>query len=155
MSSRIRGKDVQKIAELARLSLDSKHEKEMVSYFGEIVSYVGALAEVSTEQVAAYDLAKQRQADLRSDEAVEFSARDVLVAGPQFNDDQLLITKAVFEKSLVSAVDIPNDAILTREMLTTKRPGKGLSPKLLPKLIGRRATKNIPHNSLILETDFA
>jgi N-acetylneuraminate synthase/N,N'-diacetyllegionaminate synthase len=78
-----------------------------------------------------------------------------LGTGEKQISDEFNATKAVFEKSLVSAIDIPKNAILTREMLSTKRPGKGLSPKLLPNLIGKQATKDIRKNSLISETDFA
>jgi sialic acid synthase SpsE len=42
-------------------------------------------------------------------------------------------------RSLVAAVDIPQGSVLTREMLTTKAPLRGLTPRMLPRLVGRRA----------------
>tara|TARA_B100000315_G_scaffold259812_1_gene317361 strand:- start:1289 stop:2302 length:1014 start_codon:yes stop_codon:yes gene_type:complete len=57
--------------------------------------------------------------------------------------------KAVFEKSIVSIVDVPEDSILTREMLGLKKPGNGLPSSELCKVIGKRAKNDIPKDSLI------
>ncbi|MFQ5911594.1 MAG: N-acetylneuraminate synthase family protein [Nitrospinota bacterium] len=46
-------------------------------------------------------------------------------------------------RSVVAAVDIPQGSILTREMLTTKAPLRGLTPRMLPRLLGRRALYHI------------
>ncbi len=42
-------------------------------------------------------------------------------------------------RSVVAAVDIPQGTVLTREMLTAKAPLRGLTPHLIPDLIGKRA----------------
>ncbi len=40
-------------------------------------------------------------------------------------------------------MDIPRGSVLTREMLSTKAPLRGLTPRLLPRLLGRRALYDI------------
>lgn len=52
-------------------------------------------------------------------------------------------------RSLVARVDIPEEAIITDEMLHAKRPGTGISPKYIGALIGLRATCNITKEDLI------
>lgn len=47
-------------------------------------------------------------------------------------------------RSLHAAVDIPKGAIVTEEMLISKRPGYGVRPKYLEWVIGRRAAVDIP-----------
>ena len=42
-----------------------------------------------------------------------------------------------------SSIDIPVGTILTRDMITYKRPGTGIDPRLIDKLIGRKATVSI------------
>ncbi len=46
-------------------------------------------------------------------------------------------------KSIVSMVDIPFGTVLTRDMLTTKGPGTGISPARMDELIGRSVLKDI------------
>ncbi|MFA4884211.1 MAG: N-acetylneuraminate synthase [Candidatus Margulisiibacteriota bacterium] len=55
----------------------------------------------------------------------------------------------VTRKSLVAARDIPGGTKLTRELLAIKRPGTGIKPKDLPKMIGRTARRNIRKDSLL------
>lgn len=57
--------------------------------------------------------------------------------------------KAVSRKSVVAACDIPRGTKLRAEMLALKRPGTGIEPKDLPKLMNRRTKCRIPHDSLI------
>lgn len=45
--------------------------------------------------------------------------------------------RTIVRKSLVAARDLPAGAVLTEADFTAKRPGTGLSPALLPQLIGR------------------
>ena len=51
--------------------------------------------------------------------------------------------RKVARRSIVAKVDIPKGAIITKEMITFKRPGTGLSPKYYNEIIGRRARRNI------------
>ena len=46
--------------------------------------------------------------------------------------------KAVARKSIVAKIAIPKGTILTEEMLTVKRPGKGISPKYWDLVIGQQ-----------------
>lgn len=55
----------------------------------------------------------------------------------------------VARKSVVAACDIKKGETFTYENLTVKRPGGGLSPWDIDKLIGLKATKDFPYDSLI------
>lgn len=55
----------------------------------------------------------------------------------------------VFQKSIVSAVDIDNNAVITRGMVTTKRPGTGLSPAKIEDIIGKKTRRHIPANTML------
>lgn len=46
-------------------------------------------------------------------------------------------------RSVVAAKDIPLDAVLTADMLTTKRPGTGIPASALQELVGRSASATI------------
>jgi sialic acid synthase SpsE len=46
-------------------------------------------------------------------------------------------------RSLVAAREIPRGTVITREMLTYKRPGTGIPPKFLPLVVGRTARVDI------------
>lgn len=61
--------------------------------------------------------------------------------------------KAIFEKSVVAAVDIAAGTTVTAEMLTGKRPGTGLPLRTLPELVGRRAARNLPADTLLAQED--
>jgi len=63
---------------------------------------------------------------------------------------------AVFKKlakSIVSAVDLPQGTVLTREMLTTKGPGNGLSPTRLNEVLGKTVSHHIPVDVVIKTED--
>jgi N-acetylneuraminate synthase len=48
----------------------------------------------------------------------------------------------------VSSCDIPIGTVLTRDLLTLKRPGTGLGPTELSRLVGRRAATDIPADTV-------
>ena len=52
-------------------------------------------------------------------------------------------------KSIVSKVEIPKDAVIKRNMLTTKGPGTGISPAKMKEVIGKQAKKTILEDSVI------
>jgi sialic acid synthase len=54
-------------------------------------------------------------------------------------------------KSIVSFVDIKKGDIITREMLTTKGPGSGISPMKIDKLIGKVSLIDIPADTVMNE----
>lgn len=56
-------------------------------------------------------------------------------------------------KSIVSKVDIKKGTIITEEMLTTKGPGTGISPTKMELVIGKTTSKDIAHDSVMVEGD--
>ena len=58
---------------------------------------------------------------------------------------------AVARKSLVAARRIPSGSPLTRRTIDIKRPGTGLPPSMLSRVVGRRAAKDIPAGTVLSE----
>jgi len=52
-------------------------------------------------------------------------------------------------RSIHALVDIPEGTQITRDMLITKRPGYGIKPKFIDKIIGRTAKKDIREDEWI------
>jgi sialic acid synthase SpsE len=52
-------------------------------------------------------------------------------------------------RSLVAARLIPRGTIITREMLTYKRPGTGIPPKFLSTVVGRTARVDIAADQVL------
>jgi sialic acid synthase SpsE len=52
----------------------------------------------------------------------------------------------VLIKSIAAKRDIKTSEILTKNMLTFKRPGNGISPDQLEKLLGKEEVKEIKHD---------
>jgi len=59
--------------------------------------------------------------------------------------------RAVARKSLIAARDVPAGAPLAAEDVVILRPGTGLSPAALPRVLGRRTARAIPHHTPITE----
>jgi N-acetylneuraminate synthase/N,N'-diacetyllegionaminate synthase len=57
--------------------------------------------------------------------------------------------RAVARKSIAAAVDIPEGTVITREMLTTMRPGTGFPPEDIDRLLGTEATMGIAAGRLL------
>ena len=57
-------------------------------------------------------------------------------------------------KSVVSTVKITSGTVVTREMLTTKGPGTGISPMDLESLVGKVVTKNIEADVILHHNSF-
>lgn len=55
----------------------------------------------------------------------------------------------VARKSIVAARDIRRGELLTAENITVKRPGNGISPMRWDEVIGTRAVKDFPYDTLI------
>ena len=53
------------------------------------------------------------------------------------------------KRSIVSAVDIKEKSVITREMLCSKRPGTGIRSRDYKKIIGKKTKVLIPKNTLI------
>lgn len=62
--------------------------------------------------------------------------------------------KSIFEKSLVSLVEIPQGTQVTETMIGCKKPGTGIPAARLGSMIGRVAAKRITADSLLAEDDF-
>lgn len=58
-------------------------------------------------------------------------------------------TAAVARKSLVAARDISRGCTLTAELIAVKRPGTGLPPAMLPQVVGRKASRDIPADTVL------
>ena len=56
----------------------------------------------------------------------------------------------VARKSIVAARDIKEGELLTEDNITVKRPGGGISPMLWDSVIGTRACRDFPYDSLIV-----
>lgn len=64
-----------------------------------------------------------------------------------------LVYKPLVRKSVVALRDIKKGEKFSRKNLTIKRPGTGIKPKHLHKIIGAKASKNIKKDSLIKMSD--
>ena len=67
--------------------------------------------------------------------------------------DRLSSMKEIFEKSIVSLVDIPAGTRLTDKMLGIKKPGTGIPPSHLSQVTGKVAAKDIPRDTLLRYED--
>jgi len=65
---------------------------------------------------------------------------------PTESEEKNLVNNRV---SIVSLIDIPQNAIITSDMIDVRRPGTGLAPKNLEKVIGKKAKKFIPKDEPI------
>lgn len=66
---------------------------------------------------------------------------------PTKNEEK--IKKAV-RKSIVARTKIPKGTVITKEMLDFKRPGIGIEPKYLEKVVGKRVKRDIEADELII-----
>lgn len=78
--------------------------------------------------------------------AIEAMIGDGAKTGPR-PQEQEMAEKC--RRSLHAARDIPEGAVLTREMLITKRPGHGVPMHLREQVVGRRARRAIPADAWI------
>jgi N-acetylneuraminate synthase len=61
--------------------------------------------------------------------------------------------RRVFQKSVVAVVDIPQGTVIGASMLAIKKPGTGLAPSRLHDIVGCRARRAIPADSVLTEAD--
>lgn len=57
--------------------------------------------------------------------------------------------KKVMRRSIVARTNIPKGAVIVEDMLNLKRPGTGLEPRYLKKVVGKRAKKDIEVDEFI------
>ena len=85
--------------------------------------------------------------------------RDIRVVEEALGSDEkrkLLSEEKCFiklSKSIVSTRDLKKGEIITRDMLTTKGPGSGISPKRMGFIIGKTINRDIEEDSVIYERD--
>jgi N,N'-diacetyllegionaminate synthase len=70
-----------------------------------------------------------------------------MLQGPSAAEAAEMYTLA--RRSVVAAADIPAGAVITREMLTTKRPGYGIRPKDIELVVGRTARVDIEADDIL------
>lgn len=68
------------------------------------------------------------------------------VKKPSLDELKNMVT---IRKSLVAASDIPVGTVIREEMLKVKRPGTGIPPRFLSKIVGRRARRHIKADELL------
>jgi N,N'-diacetyllegionaminate synthase len=78
-----------------------------------------------------------------------------LGGGEKERDPSLEPARKTFEKSIVTAVPVSQGAVISSEMLTTKRPGSGISAVRIDEVIGRTAARDVEANELLEEADLA
>jgi N-acetylneuraminate synthase len=66
-----------------------------------------------------------------------------------------ILNRRSLAKSLVAARDVPRGAVITREDLTSKSPGMGLSPQRMGELIGRKAPRDFKRDEMFMDADLA
>lgn len=52
-------------------------------------------------------------------------------------------------RSLIASTDIPKGAVITRYMLAIKRPGTGIAPRFLEKVIGKKTKQDIQEDTVL------
>ena len=62
--------------------------------------------------------------------------------------------KLIFQKSIVSAKELPAGSILTREMLAFKKPGDGIPAADYQSLVGRKLRQALPADHKFSAQDF-
>jgi sialic acid synthase SpsE len=65
------------------------------------------------------------------------------------------ITRQVARRSLVAAADLPAGTVLERHHLAAKRPGNGISPMELDRVVGRKLKRAAEKDSLLAWDDLA
>lgn len=67
--------------------------------------------------------------------------------------DKMSEMKEVFQKSIVAVVDIAGGSIITEDMIVFKKPGSGIPPGEVNKIIGKRLKRDIIKDTLIRRED--
>lgn len=81
--------------------------------------------------------------------AAQSALGDGRKAGPTEEESGEMFQMA--RRSIVAKTDIPAGTVITREMLTAKRPGYGIKPKYLQWVVGRVAKRDIREDEVITE----
>jgi sialic acid synthase SpsE len=133
-----------------------------VGYSGHELGYLPTLAAVALgAQVIERHITLDKSLEgfdhrisLEPDELVRMvrdirSCSTAIGSGEKRISDQEMITRDKYRVSMVSVEEIPAGASLSEEMVTYRNPGTGIAPKLAATVLGKRAARNIPADSLI------
>ncbi|MFZ6031513.1 MAG: N-acetylneuraminate synthase family protein [Chloroflexota bacterium] len=85
-------------------------------------------------------------------------AIETMLASPVNKDalaSKLQPMKDIFEKSVVTLVDIPAGCVISASMVGVKKPGTGIPARQLAEVIGRKAVRALPQDTLLMEADLA
>ena len=63
--------------------------------------------------------------------------------------------RANARRSVVALGDIPKGTVITKEMLTFKRPGTGISPDRIDEIVGRTSAVDIADDTILQENMLA
>lgn len=78
-----------------------------------------------------------------------------LGSGEKVRDPELDPVRSTFEKSVVTACEVPEGTVIEASMLTTKRPGTGIPAAQIGEIVGRRSASTLDSNRLVEEADLA
>jgi len=66
----------------------------------------------------------------------------------KFSENELEIKK-VARKSIILNQDVPEGTIITRDMLSIKRPGTGIPPKFINEIVGKTVVNDLKSQTVI------
>ncbi len=75
-------------------------------------------------------------------------------SGKKYVNTMEMLNRKLLGKSLVASVDIPKGIVITKQMVTAKSPGKGISPQRISHLIGRESIRHIKEDEAFTDEDF-
>jgi N,N'-diacetyllegionaminate synthase len=85
-------------------------------------------------------------------------AVEIMLKTPVDKDAQaaeLAEMKTIFEKSVVSLVDIQAGMLLSADMLAVKKPGTGIPARRLREIVGRRVARDVRKDTVLREEDLS
>ena len=62
--------------------------------------------------------------------------------------------RGLARRSIVALRDIEEGEVLTEENVGLRRPGTGMSPSMLPEVLGKTAARKIEADALICQDDY-
>lgn len=81
---------------------------------------------------------------------------EAMLANPVVKDEvagELEPMKRIFAHSVVASTDLPAGTVIRAEHLASKKPGTGLPPSAIPRIVGRRLTRPIAADTALSEED--
>lgn len=94
---KIDGKEIQHLARLARLKVNTKDEEGFARDLSEIVQYFATLTKVETDKISPHE-EDQRSSPLRIDRVTPFGREKALIEDAPDHEDRWVKVPAVFEE---------------------------------------------------------